>query len=122
MGSMSDAILQRIDSHLERGNELMQLNRTAFERNTEAFERNREAFDRNSEVFERVVEVLGRHEEVLDGVREDHEDTRVFVRDITRRNELVTQQVVRELQDLRRESQAQRKALFQIFDRLQGDG
>jgi hypothetical protein len=36
----------RQERHIERGEELMELNRTAFDRNVAAFDRNTQAFER----------------------------------------------------------------------------
>jgi hypothetical protein len=121
---------------MERGEELMQLNRTAFDRNTQAFERVMAALDR----FEQTSE-----------------EQQIFIRDMNRRAEAATQQIVRdhqefmkalnvrdekaerdrgkaerereradrrtdkilvELKDLREESKAQRQALLAKIDRL----
>jgi hypothetical protein len=112
----------RLERHMERGEELMELNRAAFDRNTQAFERTMAALDR----FEQTVA-----------------DQATFMRDMHRRNEVVTQQIIRdhqefmkalnvrderaerrtdkilgELKDLREESRAQRKALLAMIDRL----
>ena len=121
---------------MERGEELMELNRAAFDRNLAAF-------DRNTQAFERVMTALDRHEQM-------YEENKLFVRDMNRRAEIVTQQVVRdhqqfmkelsmrdersererekadrrtdkilvELKDLREESKAQRQALLALIDRL----
>ena len=107
---------------MERGEELMQLNRAAFDRNTQA--------------FERVMAALDRHEQMA-------EDQKIFIRDTNRRNELVVQQIVRDheqfmakltvrdeqadrktdqilarLDDAHEESKAHRKALLAMIDRL----
>jgi hypothetical protein len=119
----------RLERHIERGEELMELNRTAFDRNTQA--------------FERVMAALDRFEQTSD-------EQRIFIRDMNRRSEVVVQQIVRdhqefmkglsvrderadldrakadrktdkilaELKDLREEARAQRKALFALIDRL----
>jgi hypothetical protein len=126
----------RLERHIERGEELMELNRTAFERNLAAF-------DRNTQAFERVMAALDRFEQTSD-------EQRIFIRDMNRRGEVVVQQIVRdhqefmkglsvrdekadldrakadrktdkilvELKDLREESKAQREALFALIDRL----
>jgi hypothetical protein len=112
----------RLERHIERGEELMELNRTAFDRNTQA--------------FERVMAALDRHEQMT-------EEQKTFIRDTNRRSEIVVQQIVRdhqefmaklnvrdteadrktekilvELKDLREESKAQRQALLTLIDRL----
>lgn len=76
-------------------------------RGNELMEQNRLAFERN---------------------RAAHEDLRVFIRDITRRNEGVWREVLRELRGLRTETraegQAQRAILYDIVDenRAQREG
>jgi multidrug resistance efflux pump len=119
----------RLERHIERGEELMELNRTAFDRNLAAF-------DRNTQAFERVMAALDRHEQMA-------EEQKIFIRDMNRRSEIVVQQIVRdhqefmvelkvrdkdadrktekilvELKDLREEARAQREALFALIDRL----
>jgi hypothetical protein len=126
----------RLERHIERGEELMELNRTAFERNEAAFERNAQAFERLMAAFDRFEQTS--------------EQQQVFIRDMSRRNEVVVQQLIRdhqefmkelttrdekadrgkeeasrktekilaELKDLREESRAQRGALLSLIDRL----
>ena len=127
--------MRSIDAYLERGEELMRLNRVAFDRNTEAFERNREAFDRNTEAFERNREALDRnaeafernaeaferHERATDRILDEH---RQFMREMTRRSERVTRQLVAAVREdigkgdaIIEELRAQRQALFRILDR-----
>ncbi len=48
---------------------------------------NRTAFDRNTQVFERVMAALDRHEQMF-------EENQIFMRDMNRRNEIVTQQII----------------------------
>jgi multidrug resistance efflux pump len=142
-GMVRKGLSVRLERHIERGEELMELNRTAFERNLAAF-------DRNTQAFERVMAALDRFEQTTD-------EQRIFIRDMNRRSEVVVQQVVRdhqefmkglsvrdekadldrakadldrakadrktdrilvELKDLREESKAQREALFALIDRL----
>ncbi len=57
--------------------------------------------------------------------REQHADPRVFIREVSRRAERFTQEVVAELQalsagqdDLREESRARTQALLRVLDRL----
>jgi hypothetical protein len=125
---------------MERGEELMELNRTAFERNETAFERNEAAFQRNTQAFERLMEAFDRFEKSMD-------EQQIFIRDMNRRNEVVLQQVIRdhqefmeklttrdekaereekrktdlllaEMREAREESKAQREALLALIDRL----
>jgi multidrug resistance efflux pump len=135
-GMVRKGLSVRLERHIERGEELMELNRTAFERNLAAF-------DRNTQAFERVMGALDRFEQTSD-------EQRTFIRDMNRRSEVVVQQIVRdhqefmkglsvrdekadldrakadrktekilvELKDLREEARAQREALFALIDRL----
>jgi multidrug resistance efflux pump len=135
-GMVRKGLSVRLERHIERGEELMELNRTAFERNLAAF-------DRNTQAFERVMAALDRFEQTSD-------EQRTFIRDMNRRSEVVVQQIVRdhqefmkglsvrdekadldrakadrktekilvELKDLREEARAQREALFALIDRL----
>ncbi len=63
----------------------MELNRTAFDRNMAAF-------DRNTQAFERVMTALDRHEQTV-------AEQATFMRDMNRRNEIVTQQIIRDHQE-----------------------
>ena len=110
--------LDRIDKRLDQGDELLRLNRVAFDRNTEAFDRNRDAFDRNRDTFDRMMESFDRFEQ-----RE--EDLSNFIREITRRNEIVSQNlvaaselVVEQVNEMRAESAAQREGYFALIDRI----
>ncbi len=62
----------------------MELNRTAFDRNVAAF-------DRNTQAFERVMAALDRHEQTV-------AEQTTFIRDMNRRNEIVTQRIIRDHQ------------------------
>jgi predicted ATP-dependent Lon-type protease len=113
---------ERIERHMERGEELMQLNRAAFDRNTQA--------------FERVMAALDRHEQLFEESRGDKEDLKVFIREInmrsekrfeewSRRNDEVaaeqrsrTDAIVAEMKEARDESRAHREALLTLIDRL----
>jgi hypothetical protein len=107
---------------MERGEELMELNRAAFDRNTEAFERNREAVDR-------VMAALDRHERLFEEGREDREDLKVFIRETNRRSEKVIQdlldgtekvwsEIKAEIREGREEARAQTQALLTLIDRF----
>jgi hypothetical protein len=121
---------------MERGEELMELNRAAFDRNEAAFKRNEAAFDRNTQAFERLMVSFDRFEKTT----EEHQ---VFMRDMNRRNELFVQALLRDhhkfmekldahdeedkrktdqilarLDDAREESKAHREALLALLDRL----
>jgi hypothetical protein len=97
-------LLARIDSHLERGNELM-------ERNREAFERNQEAFERNTAVVEQTQVVLRESAAAMYGVR-----------DSLRGMGTVIARQVEVLQDLQMEVRQQTEGLIRILDRLGGSG
>ncbi len=100
----------------------MELNRAAFDRNTQAFERVMAALDRHEQL-------LDRHEQLFEESREEREDLKTFIREMTRRNEKVirdlldsTQKVWAELKaDLkegREEARAQTQALLALIDRF----
>ena len=123
---------EKLERHMERGEEEMRLNRAAFDRNTQAFERLMAAFDRHEQAFERVTTTL-------DGQETRVDDLKVFIRDMNRRSEKVVQGLVRgnrefcreltaktesktnailaALKDAREESRAQRQALLALIDR-----
>lgn len=108
---------------MERGEELMELNRTAFERNTQA--------------FERVMATLDRHEQMF-------EENKLFIREMNRRNERVVQDLINgnrkfmselseelrgksdtilvALKEVREDSKAQTQALLRVIDRLPPPG
>jgi hypothetical protein len=82
----------RLERHLERGDRLMELDRAAFDRNGEAFERNRQAFERMMAAFDRFEKAF--------------DENQVFMRDMHRRSELVTQQMIRDHQEFMKELKA----------------
>jgi len=129
---------------MERGEELMELNRAAFERNEVAFKRNEAAFDRNTQAFERLMAAFDRFEKTND-------EQQIFIRDMNRRSEVVIQKMIRdhdefmktlgvrdekrereerrrtdlliaEMKEAREESRAQREALLALIDRLPPPG
>lgn len=122
---------------MERGEELMELNRAAFKRNEAAFERNTQAFERLMEAFDRFEKT--------------NDEQQIFIRDMNRRNEVVIQKLIRDhdefmktlgvrdekrereerrraekilarLDDAREESRAHREALLALIDRLPPPG
>jgi hypothetical protein len=102
---MTDAeFLRRFDAHLEisrehiaRGNEIMERNRVAFERFEAAVDRSTEASERHAR---------------------QHADLRTFIRDITRRNEVVWRGVIDEIAAMRDETRAQTAAILRLLDRF----
>jgi len=129
---------------MERGEELMELNRVAFERNEVAFKRNEAAFERNTQAFERLMAAFDRFEKTND-------EQQIFIRDMNRHNEVVIQKLIRdhdefmktlgvrdekrereerrrtdlliaEMKETREESRAQREALLALIDRLPPPG
>src|SRR3954452_2557864 len=56
----------RLGRHMERGEELMELNRAASNRNTEAFERHAQAFERLMTAFDRHERAFDRHERAFE--------------------------------------------------------
>ena len=125
---------------MERGEELMQLNRAAFDRNTQAFERMMDKLDRHERLFEQHERLFERHEQLFEKGRGDRDDLKVFIREMTRRNERVVQDLVQgnqkflaalsaelkegrdeardEAQEGREEARAQTQALLALIDRL----
>jgi predicted transcriptional regulator len=101
MADVDDERLQRIDAHLERGNEL-------FERFIEADERNTRAFERNTKAF--------------DDWKSQQEDMREFMREITLRVERTGREQARAIRalsdEVTAELRAQRGALLAVLDRL----
>lgn len=125
---------------MERGEELMELNRLAFERNEIAFERNTQA-------FERVMTTLDRHDRLFEENRAMFEENRamfeegkLFIREMNQRNERVVQDLIKgnrqfmgelseelrgktdailiTLKEVREESKAQTQALLALIDRM----
>jgi hypothetical protein len=121
---------------MERGEELMELNRrelelnrAAAERNTQAFERLMAAFDRHEKEFERVPVALNAQDARVD-------DLGTFIREMNLKGEKLFQELYRrsdetmaeqrrktdtilaQLKDVREESKAQTQALLAVIDRL----
>ncbi len=114
---------------MERGEELMQLNRAAFDRNTQAFERMMATLDRHEQLFEESR----RDRKELEA---DKEDLKVFIREMntraerrfqdwSRRNDEIqaeqrarTDAIVAEMKEARDESRSFREALLVLIDRL----
>jgi hypothetical protein len=107
--------LQRIDRHIAVANEHMA-------HGNEHMARGNEHMARGNELIERVIDL--------------HEDQRTFMRDLTRRNELASRELVRAiegqrddllaqgnlLRDMREESQAQSDAIRALIDELRSGG
>lgn len=120
---------ERIERHMERGEELMQLNRAAFDRNTQAFERMMAALDRHEKLFEESREERR-------ALKADKDDLKVFIREMNvraekrdeewrQRNEEFqaeerarTDAIVAEMKEAGDESRAFREALLVLIDRL----
>lgn len=110
-----DLHLERIDGHMERGNELMGEIREEMRMSRQQRERSDEALDHHARMYA---------------------DLRRFTRDMVRRMERVTQAQIgemrglssaverqtadlgAELRDMREESRAQRSALLRLIDRF----
>src|SRR4051812_14740179 len=73
MAMRRSELSERIERHMERGEELMQLNRAAFDRNTQA--------------FERVMAALDRHERLFEERGGKKDDLKLFTREINRGGE-----------------------------------
>lgn len=130
----------RLERHMERGEELMELNRAASERSEIAFQRNEAAFERNTQAFERLMDAMDRHERAFEESREDRDDLKQFIREMNMRSEKRFQEwlrhqeevhaeqtartdaIVRRLDDLSQESRVQREALLAVIDRLPPPG
>jgi chromosome segregation ATPase len=126
----------RLERHLERGEELMELNRrelelnrAAAERNTQAFERLMAAFDRHEEAFERHEKAFERVPAALEAQESRVEDLKVFIRETNRRSERVIQdlldgtekvwnEIKTEIKEGREEARAQTQALLALIDRF----
>jgi len=89
--------------------------------------------DRHLEVanqhMARGNEIMGRSNEVMIRSNEVIEEHREFIREMTRRNEVVTHELVREISagrevlvDLHRESYAQREGIWTLIDKLRRHG
>lgn len=101
-------IVERIDRHMARGNELAAQMRDVVAENTRVVAENGRVIAENTRVIE---------------------DTRVFMRDLVarqdralQRHERVFETVIKELGGLREEARAQRAALFRLLDRLPPPG
>ena len=66
-----------------------------LERNETELQLSRAAFDRNGQSFERMMAAYARFEKAF-------EENQVFMRDLHRRSELVTQQIIRDHQEFMR--------------------
>jgi hypothetical protein len=127
---------RELSERIERGEELMELNRrelelnrAAAERNTQAFGRLMEAFDRHEKEFERMPVALNAQDARAD-------DLRTFIREMNLKSEKLFQELYRrsdetmaeqrrktdtilaQLKDVREESKAQTQALLAVLDRL----
>jgi hypothetical protein len=108
-------ILSRIDEHMARGNEHMV---------------------RGNELMDRGNELMAENTQLMAELRQERRETRQFMRDLTRRNEIVFGELVREcrhgqevllgvrdsLSDLHEESLAQREAIWTMIDELREHG
>jgi anion-transporting ArsA/GET3 family ATPase len=113
----------RLERHLERGEELMDLNRAAFDRNTDAFERMMAALDRFEQRFDKRLEenelfmheVSRRSEKVVQSLIQGN---REFCRQLGAKTDAKTDALLAEMKEVREESRAQREALLVLVDRL----
>jgi hypothetical protein len=102
----------RIERHMERGEELMELCRLAFKENQQAFKESREAFEENR-LF--VRDMTRRSEKVVQELVRSHER---FHRELSAEMRSKTDAILAELREGREESRAQRQALLALIDRL----
>ena len=84
---------------------------------------------RGNEIMVRSNEIMGGSNEVMIRSNEVIEEHREFIREMTRRNEVVTHELVREISagrevlvDLHRESYAQREGIWTLIDELRRHG
>lgn len=117
-----DPILERLDGHLARSNEHMALGN--------------EHMARGNELMADIRQLNARGNELMVEMRQLHVDTRQFMRDLTRRNEIMMGGFAREmlemreetvasrrvLEDLHEESVAQRQAILTMLDELRENG
>jgi hypothetical protein len=97
-------LIKRIDGHIERGNQHMERGNELMQQNREAFERGREAF----ELFRQEIE-RSRH---------DHEEFRIFLRDLNRRNERVLGNMATALRDLSDQVRANTAGTWAMVDQI----
>lgn len=100
-----DEVLNRIDRHMERGNELMERIDRRMEEGGRVVEENSRVIEHNSRVIE-----------------ESSRETREFMRELLQRHGWFTRQVVAELKDLQGQTKAQTQAILRVLDRLQPSG
>lgn len=62
----------RLERHMERGEELMELNRAEARRNTDAFERLMATLDRHEKVFDQHEKAFQQHEKAFCAARPRH--------------------------------------------------
>lgn len=103
-----DELLRRLDSHLERSNAHM-------ERGNRIMERSNQVMERGSRIMARSNEVMARNEIAFRELRDFLYDQTIALRALTKQINRQTDEVVSELR-------AQRKALFRMLDRLDGNG
>jgi hypothetical protein len=82
-----------------------------------------------SEFLDRIDGHIARGNELFERVIEVHQEHREFIREMTRRNEVVMRELVREvsagrevLLDVHRETFAQREAIWTLIDELRSRG
>ena len=86
--------MQRLDAHMERGNRIMERSNRIMERSNTIMARSNEVMERNEEAFRDLRDYLAAQTVALGRLG----------------------------QEFTLEMRAQRKALFQILDRLSGNG
>ena len=96
---------------MERGDELMELNRRELELN-------RAAAQRNTLAFERVMAALDRHERLFEESRGDRDDLKVFIREINLRAEKRAEEWAQRSDELSAEQRARTDALVAKMNRV----
>lgn len=110
-----DELLRRLDSHLERSNAHMERGNRIMERSNQVMERGNQVMERGSRIMARSNEVMARNEIAFRELRDFLYDQTIALRALTKQINRQTDEVVSELR-------AQRKALFRMLDRLDGNG
>jgi hypothetical protein len=100
----------------------MERNRVAFERNEQAFQRMMAAFDRFDQSFDEnqvfMRDMHRRSELVTQQIISDHQEFMQELKASGEKDDLKTDQILAELKEGREESRAQREALLVLIDRL----
>lgn len=125
-----DRTLERIELHMQRGNELLTRIDAHLERGIQ--DTSPEHLARGAEFERRLAEHVARCEEVITGTGQAYDEWRFSMRQDSLRNERILGQMSnaigeqvaefrRRTDDVIAEGKAQRAALWKILDKLTGD-